>query len=185
VLEVGDEITFTLVSPTCFLVQIRDHKSCHEKTVPTTTTMYSIPQQKLITFFDSQSSSLGHGAFSTTKIAPQQQQQYEKGTELTPNLLHQCHTLKDNKQQLDCSPTIEQLKQPLLLSIKDCSAAAAEAAITTTPNKQMGLLPNNNLQKPTPPLNNSKVLLLKEALTSNGHLLVLLDSDSEKDEKSY
>jgi hypothetical protein len=29
------------------------------------------------------------------------------------------------------------------------------------------------------------VLLLKEALTSNGHLLVLLDSDSEKDEKSY
>ncbi len=49
----------------------------------------------------------------------------------------------------------------------------------------MGLLPNNNLQKPTPPLNNSKVLLLKEALTSNGHLLVLLDSDSEKDEKSY
>jgi len=58
-----------------------------------------------------------HGAFSTTKIAPppqqqqqQQQQQYEKGMELKPNLLHQCHTLKDNKQQLGCSPTIEQLK---------------------------------------------------------------------------
>jgi len=128
-----------------------------------------------------------HGAFSTTKIAQQQQQQqqqqYEKGTELTPNLLHQCHTLKDNKQQLGCSPTIEQLKQPLLLPIKDCSAAAA--AITTTPNKQMGLLPNNNLQKPTPPSNNSKALLHKEVLTSNCHLLVLLDSDSEKDEKSY
>jgi hypothetical protein len=81
---------------------------------------------------------------------------------------------------LGCSPTIEQLKQPLLLPIKDCSAAAA---MTTTPNKQMGLLPNNNLQKPTPPLNNSKVLLHKEVLTSNGHLLVLLDS--EKHEKSY
>ncbi|CAM6033066.1 unnamed protein product [Sphagnum compactum] len=37
-LEVGDEITFILVSPTCFLVQIHDHKSGHEKTIPTTTT---------------------------------------------------------------------------------------------------------------------------------------------------
>lgn len=184
-LEVGDEITFTVVSPTCFLVQICDHKSGHEKTIPTTTTNSIHNRNRSLSFTHSHLHCHQHGAFFTTKIAPhqqQQQQQYEKEMELTPNLLHQCHTLKDNNQQLCCSPTIEQLKQPLLLPIKDCSATAA-AAITTTPNKQMGLLPNNNLQKPTPPLNNSKALLHREVLTSNGQLLVLLDSDSEKDEK--
>jgi hypothetical protein len=75
-LEVGDEIAFTLVSPTCFLVQIRDHKSGHEKTIPTTTTYSVHNRNQSLSLTHSHIHCHQHGAFSTTKIAPQQQQQH-------------------------------------------------------------------------------------------------------------